>query len=116
MQRIKVLFLPLKSVGRIWQDHIVAAIGDRHDLAIYDENKPLAQQFQGIDVVLDVGGTVGTRRMYDIAEDVRLWQILGTGLDHVDVEYMKTKKFMIANCPGEFSSVALACKCWCLQD
>jgi phosphoglycerate dehydrogenase-like enzyme len=77
-------------------------------LAIYDRCKPLAAQFAGVDVVVDTGGSVGTREMYDAAKDAKLWQILGTGLDHIDIAYMQTKGFMIANCPGQFSSVGLA--------
>ncbi len=108
MRRVKVLYLPLETVTQQWQDDVVGAIGGRHDLAIYDDGKPLADQFEGVEAVLDVGGSVGTREMYDAAKDARLWQVLGTGLDHVDVEYMKTKQFIVANCPGQFSSVPLA--------
>ena len=108
MRRVKVLYLPLKTVDRMWADDLIAAVGDRHDLSVYDESKPLAEQFRGVEVVLDTGGSVGTHQMMDAARDCRLWQVLGTGLDHVDVDYMKSKGFMVANCPGQFSSVALA--------
>ena len=108
MRRVKVLYLPLKTVDRMWADDVIAAVGDRHDLSVYDESKPLAEQFRGVEVVLDTGGSVGTHQMMDAARDCRLWQVLGTGLDHVDVDYMKSKGFMVANCPGQFSSVALA--------
>jgi len=108
MERLKVLFLPLESVGAVWQEEVVKAATPGHDLAIYDGSKPLAEQFDGVEAVLDIGGSVGTREMYDAAKDARLWQILGTGLDHVDLAYMKTKGFAIANCPGQFSSVGLA--------
>ena len=108
MQRLKVIYLPLATVSRHWQDDVVAAVGDRHDLAIYDDGKPIPEQFEGVDVVLDTGGSVGTREMYDAARHACLWQILGTGLDHVDVEYMRTKSFMVSNCPGQFSAVGLA--------
>jgi phosphoglycerate dehydrogenase-like enzyme len=49
--------------------------------------------------------------MHDVAAAAgvcKLWQVLGTGLDHVDVAYMRTKPFAVANCPGQFSSVGLA--------
>ncbi len=107
MRRVMVLYLPQKTATHHWQDDVVAAIGGRHDLVIYDDGKPLAEQFEGVEVVLDMGGSVGTREMYDAAKDAHLWQVLGTGLDHVDVEYMKSKQFKVANCPGQFSSVAL---------
>ena len=108
MKRLKVLFLPLPSVDAIWQEEVVNAVSPHHDLVIYDRNKPIAEQFVGVEAVLDVGGSVGTREMYDAAKDALLWQILGTGLDHIDVAYMKTRGFAVANCPGQFSSVGLA--------
>ena len=55
-------------------------------MAIMDRDKPIAGQFAGVEAVLDVGGSMGTREMYDAALDAKLWQILGTGLDHVDLE------------------------------
>lgn len=108
MKRLNVLFLPLPSVDPIWQEEVVRAVAPHHALTIFDPTQPVADQFAGIEAVLDVGGSVGTREMHDAAHDARLWQILGTGLDHVDLAYMKTKGFMIANCPGQFSSVGLA--------
>jgi phosphoglycerate dehydrogenase-like enzyme len=108
MKRLRVLFLPQKGVDPVWQAEVVKAVSPRHDLAIYDPGQPLAGQFAGAEVVVDMGGSVGTRPMYDAAGDARLWQILGTGLDHVDLAYMKTRGFAIANCPGQFSAVGLA--------
>ncbi len=108
MKRLKVLYLPMDTIDPIWREEVVAAVSPNHDLAIIDNSKPIAEQFAGVEAVLDTGGSVGTREMYDAARDVRLWQILGTGLDHVDLEYMKTKGFVISNSPGQFSSVALA--------
>jgi phosphoglycerate dehydrogenase-like enzyme len=108
MRRLRVLYLPQLHIDALWQDEVVAAVSPRHDLAIYDHTKPLAPQFAGVEAVLDTGGSVGTRPMYDAAQDAKLWQVLGTGLDHVDIAYMKTRGFAIANCPGQFSCVGLA--------
>jgi phosphoglycerate dehydrogenase-like enzyme len=45
----------------------------------------------------------------DAAEaGVKLWQVLGTGLDHVDIDYIVNRGLPLANTPGPFSSVALA--------
>ena len=55
-----------------------------------------------------MGGSVGTHEMMDAATDARVWQVVGTGLDHVDVEYMKSKGSMVSYCPGPMSAVALA--------
>ena len=42
------------------------------------------------------------------AGKVQLWQILGTGFDHFDLDYWKAKGLTVSNCPGVFSGVALA--------
>jgi D-3-phosphoglycerate dehydrogenase len=90
-------------------DDIADAIGDRHDLHILDYDRPIAPQFDGVDVVIDHGGSAGTREMADAAAGVvRLWQILGTGFDHFDLDYWRSKNLPVANCPGIFSAVALA--------
>lgn len=91
-----------------WQQDLVSAIGGRHVLSVYDESKPLAAQFADKEVVIDLGGSVGTHEMMDAAKDTSLWQVFGTGLDHVDVDYMKSKGFMVTHCPGFLSGVALA--------
>jgi len=108
LKRLNVLYLRLPAADPLWQDEIIKAVSPRHNLAIYDPGKPLAPQFQGVEAVLDVGGSVGTREMYQAATETKLWQILGTGLDHIDLALMKTFGFAIAYCPGQFSSVGLA--------
>lgn len=111
-ERLTVLFLPHPlgtSMFKPSGDDVVAAIGNRHDLRILDYNQPIAPQFAGVDVVIDHGGSAGTREMADAAAGVvRLWQILGTGFDHFDLEYWRSKNLPVANCPGVFSAVALA--------
>ena len=108
MRRIKVLWLPEKHLDPLWQRQISATVGEAHDLATFDGAQPLAAQFKGVEVVLDSGGSVGTHAMMDAAVDCRLWQIIGTGLDHVDLGYIQGKGMMAANCPGTSSGVALA--------
>ena len=111
-EQLTVLFLPHPlgpSMLKPAKDDVVAAIGDRHNLRILDYDQPIAPQFDGVDVVIDHGGSAGTREMADAAAGkVRLWQILGTGFDHFDLEYWRSKKLPVANCPGIFSAVALA--------
>jgi phosphoglycerate dehydrogenase-like enzyme len=109
-QRLKVIYLSAADPGQFtpWGTDLVAAIGDRHDLRILDRQRPVAPQLEDVDVVIDMGGSVGTRGMVDASKSVRLWQILGTGLDHFDMDYWRSKKVPVANCPGPFSAVALA--------
>lgn len=108
MPRQKVLLLPLTRLFHPWCDDVIQAIGGRHDLSVFDESHPIVPQFDGVDVVIDHGGSVGTREMMDAATNARLWQILGTGFDHFDLDYIRTRRIAVANCPGQFSSVALA--------
>lgn len=108
MNSLNVLLLPLPELFHPWCDDVIAAIDPRHTLHIFDAKADLAPQFTGIDVVIDHGGSVGTRAMMDAATDVRLWHILGTGFDHFDLEYIRAKGIPVANCPGQFSSIALA--------
>ena len=111
-ERLTVLFLPHPlgpSMLKPARDDIVAAIGDHHNLRVLDYDQPIAPQFDGVDVVIDHGGSAGTREMADAAAGrVRLWQILGTGFDHFDLKYWQSKNLAVANCPGIFSAVALA--------
>src|SRR5581483_2561581 len=109
-KKINVLFLPPKNPAMFtpWVDDVVAIVGSRHNLKFFDFNQPIAPQFQGAEMVIDFGGSVGTREMLDVAHDTRLWQVLGTGIDHFDLDYWRAKKMPVANCPGPFSAVALA--------
>ena len=108
MRRLSVLLLPLKGHFEPWCDDVIQAVGAHHELSVFDDTGPLAPQFNSIEVIIDQGGSVGTRAMMDVATDARLWQILGTGFDHFDLEYIRGKGIGVANCPGQFSSVALA--------
>jgi len=110
-QPLNVLFLPhpLKpSMFKPWGEDVLAAIDDRHTVCILDYDQPIVPQFEGINVVIDHGGSAGTREMVDVATSARLWQILGTGIDHFDLDYWKAKGVPVANCPGDFSAVSLA--------
>ena len=110
-RRARVLLLPHPVGERLfepWGRDVVDAIGDRHDLALFDAAAPLSAQFRGVDVVVDIGGAAGTRAMADAAAGgVRLWQILGTGFDHFDLAYWRSKGIPVANCPGLLSAPVL---------
>jgi len=111
-KRLNVLFLPHPagpSMFKPWGEDVVSAIGDRHHLRILDYGQPIRSQFEAVDIVIDHGGAAGTREMADAAAGTaQLWQILGTGLDHFDLDYWRSKGIPVANCPGPFSAVALA--------
>jgi phosphoglycerate dehydrogenase-like enzyme len=46
--------------------------------------------------------------MADVANSVVLWQVLGNGIDHFDLEYFLSKNIRVANCPGENTAIPLA--------
>ncbi len=107
---VNVLYLTTtQSHHTFWYDDFMAAAGGRFPVAVFSPEKPLAEQFQGIDVVVDLGGH-GTNAMIDAgaASGVRLWQVLGTGLDGIDTGYVLDKGLWLANTPGPFSAPALA--------
>ena len=93
-----------------WYDDFRTAVDKRHTVSLYDPAKSMAGQFADVEVVVDQGGSVGTRALIDAALSarVKLWQVLGTGVDHVDVAYFLEKGLALANTPGPFSAVALA--------
>jgi len=105
MARLHVVYLPEPHID---QRHVIEAVGARHDLLVFDRNAPLEAQFQNADVVIDSGGSVGTRAMLDAAQRVRLWQIMGSGYEHFDVDYWRVRGVAVANCPGTASAPALA--------
>lgn len=107
---MKVLYLNVPGMLQPWYDDFRTAVGEGHTVCLYDPAEPMAGQFEDVDVVVDQGGSVGTRALIDaaLAARVKLWQVLGTGVDHVDVAYFLEKGLMLANTPGPFSAVALA--------
>ena len=99
---MKVLFLGQPDRLQPWYADVVAAVGERHDVILYDRERGLKEQFGDAGVVVDQGGSVGTRAMVDAAADAgaQLWQVLGTGVDHVDVSYILSKGLPLANTPA----------------
>jgi phosphoglycerate dehydrogenase-like enzyme len=110
LKRLKVLFLGQPTNLEPWFADVIWAIGEAHEVVLFDPELPLARQMQDVGVVVDQGGSVGTHATVDAAANagVKLWQVLGTGLDHVDVQYILDRGLPMANTPGPFSSVALA--------
>jgi phosphoglycerate dehydrogenase-like enzyme len=103
------LFLPQLGNEEPTLTEFLGILAGRLELRLYDHAQPPDAQFADVDVVVDHGGH-GTRPMIDAAAGVgvRLWQVLGTGLDHTEVEYILSRDLRLANTPGPFSAVALA--------
>jgi len=106
--RLNILFLAYPPpLCEPWLQDVRQALGPRHDLVVFEEQSPWANQFAGVDVVVDQGGVHSTRAMADVVGTVKLWQILGTGFEKFDLEYWRQKRIPVANTPGEFSAIAL---------
>jgi D-3-phosphoglycerate dehydrogenase len=106
---MKILFLKHPPHLRDpWAKDMMEAVDGRYELIEFNEDAPLAPQFRGIDFVIDQGGEHGTREMADQGGSLKLWQILGTGFEKLDLAYWQQKRIPVANTPGQFSSVALA--------
>jgi phosphoglycerate dehydrogenase-like enzyme len=106
---VRALFIPQRGNEEPWYSDFVAALDGRAELVTLLHDAPLAPQFEGVRAVVDQGGWA-TREMIDAgaAAGVELWQVLGTGLDHSEVEYTLAQGIAVANTPGQFSAVALA--------
>ena len=110
-RRLRVLFLPQPGVpvthGRAYR-HFVA-ISERHDTKVFDEALPAAQQFEGVEVVVDMGGNASKEKIdHAAAAGVRHFQVQTNGLDHVEVEHILSTGMTLAHCPGYLSADSLA--------
>jgi phosphoglycerate dehydrogenase-like enzyme len=106
---MRVLFVPRPGNEEPWRADLANELGGEASLSSLDGSRPLDGQFAGVDVVVDQGGH-GTPMMIDAAAraGVRLWQVLGTGLDHTEVDRILARGMRLANTPGASSGVALA--------
>jgi phosphoglycerate dehydrogenase-like enzyme len=107
--RLRVLILKQPpEMGEPWMSDLLEALGADYDLREFDRGAPVAPQFEGIDAVIDQGGSLGTREMADCCGSLKLWQVLGTGFDKLDIAYWRSKRIPVSNTPGQFSAVPLA--------
>lgn len=107
---MKVLYLRAPSGLDGAYPYFVEAIEGRFPFELYDPDRPMAEQFEGVGVVVDPGGAVGTRALIDagLAVGVKLWHVTTNGTDHVDVAYFLEQGLPLANSPGRLSAVPLA--------
>lgn len=106
---MKVLFIPQLGSEEPWRADLAAALEDCAELLTLRFDEPLADQLHGVDVVVDQGGH-GTLEVIEVAgaAGIKLWQVLGTGLDHTPVDAILATGMPLANTPGQFSAAALA--------
>jgi phosphoglycerate dehydrogenase-like enzyme len=109
MKKLTVLYLPPTLIpGNSWGRDVIEVIKPPHELRLYDRNLPVGPQIEWADVGIDFGGIMGTREMADFAGGIKLWQVLGNGIDQFDLEYWRSKNVPVANCPGNLTGVPLA--------
>lgn len=104
-----VLYIVQRGNVEPWLSDFREAAAGRFEMALLDHEADLPAQFSGVSVVVDQGGHA-TREMIDAgaAAGVQLWQVVGTGLDHTEVDHILASGIRLANTPGQFSAVALA--------
>ena len=111
MRRLEVLFLPhpVAAIATPWTTDVIEAVSVRHNLRIFDRTQPAAPQLAGIEAIVDLGGNISADLLAAAADaGVKFLQVQTTGLDHVDVEGILNTGLLLAHCPGQLSSVALA--------
>ncbi len=108
MNKAHVLLLNNPERAGIWGIEVIEELSKHHELRYFNYDKPVKPQFEGIDVVVQLNRS--TPEMMDAASEagVKFWQLQSVGFEHFDLEYMKSKGIPVSNCPGIFSSVALA--------
>jgi phosphoglycerate dehydrogenase-like enzyme len=104
-----VVFIAQPGNEEPWYNDFAQALAPHVGHRVFEHGSSADGQFDGVRAVVDQGGH-GTRPMIDEAARVGvvLWQVLGTGLDHAEVDYILGKGIKLANTPGAFSAVALA--------
>ena len=111
MRRLKLLYMPhpVAEIQTPWGDDVIEAVGKRHDLHRFDRQQPIEPQFENVEAVVDLGGNISAKLVNVAAKaGVKFIQAQTNGLDHVEVDQILGTGMMLAHCPGELSSVALA--------
>lgn len=106
---MKAIYFPY--VGRVepfWSD-FRQALGE-FPITLGERDGQLAEQLQGVRIVVDTGASRTPVAMIDSGAEagVELWQVIGTGLDKLDIPRLRGYGIRVANTPGQFSALALA--------
>jgi len=106
-----VLFVKATMAASLhpWMDDFVTALDGACEVALFDPSRPVREQFDGARVVVDLCG-FAPHELIDAGSEagVKLWQVLGYGLDHIDVAHVHARGIPLAHTPGACTEVALA--------
>src|SRR5262249_38324108 len=106
-----ILFLRATTAASLapWYEDFVAAVDSTHGVALYDLEVDAEVEFGSARAVVDLGG-FAPNDVIDAGADagVELWQVMGYGLDHIDVEHVKRRIPAFAHSPGECTGGPLA--------
>jgi phosphoglycerate dehydrogenase-like enzyme len=91
-----------------WEEAAMSTITPHHDLRTLEMDKPFAEQFGGIDAIVQLGAQPFPDGLLEAARGVKLWQLQSVGYDKVDVEGAKALGVPLCNCPGSTSAAGLA--------
>jgi len=111
--RLVVLVLLPEGVAHGFADLLPTVIGDRHQVRRLVPGRPIDEQLRDVDMVVDVAMSRHAREVVDALRDdraprLRLWQVMGTGTDHVATSALGEHGVRVAYCPGDTGAVALA--------
>ena len=88
--------------------HLLDALGDTPSV-LFDRDLSVTDQMTGKEVVIDIGGW-GRREHIEAAKEagVKLWQMVGYGLDHLALEDIQGSGIPLARTPGPTTAIPLA--------
>jgi phosphoglycerate dehydrogenase-like enzyme len=99
---VKILYVAPERLLNPYYYDFIAAAGGAVTSSVFDPDAAVASHFEGVDVVIEHGGGFSTPEMWDAAAaaGVKLWQITGTGVDHIDVASFLKRGIPLANLRG----------------
>jgi D-3-phosphoglycerate dehydrogenase / 2-oxoglutarate reductase len=105
-----VLYVGVAGEDELWLESLRHELAGRHRLRIFDPRVPTSEQLDGVGAVVELSGADVPAKLRTLASaaHVRLWQVLGTGIDHMDLDLYRRLGLPLANTPGLTSATSLA--------
>lgn len=107
---MKVLFASLDPLDPLepYLRDVIDACGSDHSVVVAQTETAFVAQLQGVGVVVDLGGASNGILAAAGEAGVQLWQVLGYGLDGIDVDFAVGAGMSVAHTPGSHTAVPLA--------